>query len=291
MKKLKLGFCDTHDHIKLFFSSLLATRYDLELDDTSPDYLIFGDENFGSSNSKFSKDDCIKIFYTGENQRPENYDCHYAISFDHNFNPWHYRLPLFVIYMWSLDKIHNTGHEYFHILNKHSPKQKTGFASFVVSNPNNKFRNNFFLKLNEIKAVDSGGKLYNNIGKQLQGEMEKIDFLSKRKFNICFEPYSHPGYLTEKILHAFYAETLPIYWGSTTIASDFNPGAFIDVNNFSSMEEAIEYVMHVDSDHALYSEYMEQPKLLDNIPRDYMMLTNFLNWFDSIVYNKIEMRS
>ena len=115
-KKIKLGFADTHEHISQFFHSLLANRFDVEIDNENPDYLIFGDSNFGSENKKFSKTDCVKIFYTGENQRPDNYDCHYAITFDHNYSNWHFRLPLFVVYMWALDAIHNTGHKYYHIL-------------------------------------------------------------------------------------------------------------------------------------------------------------------------------
>ena len=54
MRKLKLGFTDTHDHLAQFFSSVLANRFDVEIDNENPDYLIFGDENFGTNNKKFS---------------------------------------------------------------------------------------------------------------------------------------------------------------------------------------------------------------------------------------------
>lgn len=291
MKKLKLGFADTHEHLSQFFYSLLATKYDVEIDNEEPDYLIFGDDNFGTANKKFSKKDCVKIFYTGENRRPEDYDCHYAITFDHNYSNWHYRLPLFVIYMWALDNIHNTGHEFYHILGEHKPKLKTDFASFVVSNPSCAERNEFFKLLNEYKPVQSGGGYLNNIGKKLEGEQAKIDFLSTRKFNICFESSSYPGYLTEKILHAYYAQTLPIYWGSPTISADFNPQSFINVNDFGSFEEAIEYIKHIDKDEELYYRMLTAPKLSGGVPRDYMLLNNFLNWFDATVYNKIGMRT
>jgi hypothetical protein len=293
MKKLKLGFTDTHDHLMQFFYNLLANRFDIEIvdvDKETPDYLIFGDENFGTKNTKFSKKDCVKIFYTGENRRPENYDCHYAISFDHNFNNWHYRLPLFVIYMWSLDMIHNTKYNYYHILGEHNPIIKTDFCSFVVGNPKCEERNEFFHKLNAVKKVDSGGSLYNNINAKLEGEVAKIDFLAKRKFNICFESGSYPGYVTEKILHAFYARTIPIYWGSPTVTSDFNVQSFINVHDFNNTDEVIDYVMRLDSDEDLYNRVISAPPLASGIPRDYMILNNFLNWFDAIVYNKIDMR-
>jgi hypothetical protein len=34
MKKLKLGFTDTHDHLLQFFYNLLANRFDIEIVDT-----------------------------------------------------------------------------------------------------------------------------------------------------------------------------------------------------------------------------------------------------------------
>lgn len=290
MRKLKLGFADTHEHIARFFHSLLANRYDIEIDNINPDYLIFGDKNFGESNKQYDKKDVVKIFYTGENQRPEDYDCHYAISFDHNFNPWHYRLPLFVVYMWALQHIHNTGHDYYYILGEREIKEKTDFCSFVVGNPNCEPRNVFFNLLNKKKRVDSPGKVFNNMDIKLEGEKAKIDFLATRKFNICFEPYSYPGYTTEKLLHAFYAGTVPIYWGNPLVSSDFNDRAFINAHRFENFDKLIDHIMWVDEDDEMYNDYLSESPLLNNIPKDYMLLNNFLNWFDAIVYNKIEMR-
>lgn len=290
MKKLKLGFTDTHEHLSLFFSTLLANRFDVEIDNENPEFLIFGDDNFGNNNLNFNKKDVTKIFYTGENRRPEDFDCHYAITFDHNYSNWHYRLPLFVIYMWALDQIHNTGYDYYHILRESEPAEKTGFASFVVGNPKVEIRNDFFRRLSKYKKVDSGGKHLNNIGQSLDGEKAKIDFLASRKFNICFESYTHPGYVTEKILHAFYAKTVPIYWGSPTIAADFNPHAFINVNDFKDLEEVVEYIKLIDENDDLYNRIVTATPFAGNVPRDYVMLNNFLNWFESTVYNRIDAR-
>lgn len=287
--KLKLGFTDTHEHIATFFYNVLARRFDIDLDNDNPDFLIFGDENFGTDNTKFSRKDVVKIFYTGENRRPEKYDCDYAISFDHSLKAWHFRLPLFVIYMWALENIHKTKYKYEYIFEP-EVKEKTGFASFVVSNPNCKQRNDFYHKLSEYKKVDSGGKLFNNIEANLTGEEAKVDFLSSRKFNICFESASHPGYVTEKILHAFYAQTVPIYWGSPSIAADFNHYTFINVHSFKNHDSVVEHVKRLDEDEDRYRFMLSQPKFAHNIPPFYVDLDNFLNWFDAIVYRRIKKR-
>ena len=289
-KKLKIGFVDSHEHISEFFICILSTRYDVELDNNNPDFLLFGDENFGQVNKKYSTDDCVKIFYTGENRRPENYDCQYAITFDHNFEAWHYRLPLYVIYMWSLEYIHNTKYHYNYIFNLEPPLEKTGFATFVASNEKCKERNEFFEMLHQHKFVDSGGRVFNNTNVPLAGEEAKLDFLATRKFNICFENGSYPGYVTEKILHAFYARTVPIYWGSETITNDFNPDAFINVHDFPDFDSAINHILRVDRDDILYNSYLNAPKFLNDIPPSHIMINNFLNWFDAVVYNKILQR-
>jgi hypothetical protein len=288
-QKLKLGFTDTNEHLAQFFYHTLSLRYEIEIDNEKPEFLIFGDDNFGADNLNFSKRDCIKIFYTGENRRPENFDCHYAISFDHNFNKWHYRLPLYIIYMWALENIHKTDYKYNYILSP-AIKEKTDFCSFVVSNGNCTERNMFFQKLNAIKRVDSAGRFLKNTNIELDGEQAKIDFLARRKFNICFESGTFPGYVTEKILHAFYAGTVPIYWGSPTVTLDFNSGAFINAHMFKSQDELADFVMHVDSNDDLYNHILTRPKFAFNIPPSYYFLDNFLNWFDAIVYRKIETR-
>jgi two-component system sensor histidine kinase NblS len=69
----------------------------------------------------------------------------------------------------------------------------------------------------------------------------------------------------------------------------FNIQSFINVHDFNNTDEVIEYVMRLDSDEDLYNRVISAPPLASGIPRDYMILNNFLNWFDSVVYNKIDM--
>lgn len=82
-KPLKLGFTDTNTQIATFFANVLNAYYDIHIDNENPDYLIFGDTNFGTNNLNYDFNKVTKIFYTGENQRPWDYQCHHAISFDH----------------------------------------------------------------------------------------------------------------------------------------------------------------------------------------------------------------
>lgn len=288
MKKLKIQFIDTWDACVQFFVDVLSNRYDIEITNDA-EFLLFCDENFGNGNLVYSKNDITKVLFTGENRRPENYDCHYAITFDHNHSPWHYRLPLYVMDMWAIEVFHKmASRPYGYLFQKNivNVTNKTDFCAFVHRNPNNPIRNNFFKKLNSIKTVNSAGKLYNNTGLDLPDVPSKIDYFAKHKFSLCFENSSHPGYVTEKILHGFYGNTIPIYWGSKTIANDFNPGSYLNYFDFRNEDELIQKIMEIDSNDDLYNRIVNTPKFLYNIPNECVILNNFLNWFDAVVYEK-----
>lgn len=291
---LRLGFVDTFDAIANFFTNILSEDFTIIRDDVSPDYLIFGDRNFGQRNIEYNNKRCIKIFYTGENERPSNYACHYAISFDHIDDDRHYRLPLYVIY--DYDNQHrdvtnttNVDREGNDLLKKFNDK----FCSFVVKNGACEKRNVFFQRLNEYKRVDSAGPLFNNVGYILQrgdGAVQaKMKFLNDYKFNLCFENSSYAGYATEKLYEAYMGGTVPIYWGSTTIECDFNPKAFLNWHDYQNDDDFLNAIIEVDQTPELYEEMYLQP--LFNSWKEpynkYLDMNRFRKWFRTNVYKGV----
>ena len=77
--------------------------------------------------------------------------------------------------------------------------------------------------------------------------------------HIAFENISSDGYTTEKILHAYLSNCIPIYWGNKNIELDFNKETMICVHDFESFEDAVEYIKKVDNDEELYNKYMNKP--------------------------------
>jgi hypothetical protein len=282
MNILKLGFTDTFSGAIQFFTDILSQRYEIVRDDVSPDYLIFSDRNFGNNNVNYK--DCIKIFYTGENQRPSDYQCNYALSFDHTDDDRHFRFPLYVIY------------EYDHHILKNRAERKLSdiadkkFCSFVVKNPGCDRRNAYYHTLNsQYKQVDSAGPLFNNMnGWRPDSVVSKVEFMSKYKFNLCFENSSYPGYCTEKLFEASCATTIPIYWGSPTAALDFNPKAFLNWHDYNDDQEFINAIIRLDNDPEAYAEMYMQPMFLDNKPNRYFDTNRFLDWFDRNVYKGVK---
>ena len=282
MDKLRLGFTDTFDGAKEYFTHLLSQRYEIVRDDQRPDYLIFGDRNFGESNLRYQN--CVRIFYTGENQRPSDYRCDFAISFDHPTSNSMFRLPLYLIY------------EYDHKIKQNREARheddfdKKKFCSFVVKNPGCKYRNDYFNILSSVyKQVDSAGPLFNNMdgGWRPQSVVEKVKFMGNYRFNLCFENSSYPGYCTEKLFEALCAKTIPIYWGSPTASLDFNPKAFLNRYDYASDQEFIEKIVQLDNNKNAYNYMYMQPMFRDDEFIKNFNPDNFLDWFQQNVYQGV----
>jgi hypothetical protein len=282
MKTLKLGFADTFESAKPFFEDLFRKRYTVIRDDENPDYLIFGDRNFGNSNEKFNDKNVIKIFFTGENERPWNYNNHFSMAFDHIDDNQNIRFPHYVIYE----------HDH-HIIGRHGRTEKDiiseKFCTFIQRNANVPKRNWYFEQLSKYKKIDSAGSLFNNMpGNWRPGPSDvtgKVDFMSDYKFNLCFENASYPGYLTERLFEALCAKTVPIYWGSPTAAIDFNPKSFLSWHDYQDDQSFINAIIELDKNPEKYMEMYMQPMFNNGESRNkYFDSDRILNWFDRNVY-------
>ena len=79
-------------------------------------------------------------------------------------------------------------------------------------------------------------------------------------FYIAMENRITPGYLTEKIGHAFNAGTVPLYWGDTAcVNSFFNRDAFINVLDFTTTDKLAEHVINVWRDPQKLQRYLDAP--------------------------------
>lgn len=283
---LRLGFADTYDNAKKFFVDVLSRRYNITRDDENPDYLIFGDKNFGETHYRYTK--AKKIFFTGENVRPNYLTYDHAITFDHENSRKHYRLPLYVLELWAIkndngvtEELHN---RVFDAELEYDTKKR--FTAYVQSNPNCEPRTKFVQFLLSKNSVDCAGPHLNNTKFILpRDRMLKINFFREAKFGISFENGSYPGYVTEKLIDAYYARTIPIYWGSAMIHRDFNPKSFIDASKYN-FTDLFDHMREVASDKNKYLDILTQPAFHDNIPNEYMDLDAFLNWFNTFIYEE-----
>lgn len=249
-KKIKIKFLKsvlTADRQE--FIDILNEGYDWESSD-NPDYVVYSDYDYEHLDY-----DCVRIFYTGECYTPNFNECDYAVGFDRlKLGDRYMRIPLYNLFQYR---------DNYKSLKNRLPftqkelSKKTGFCNFVVSNCfATDVRSIFFDKLNLYKRVDSGGRYKNNIGGTVG---DKMAFQKNYKFSIAFENCSYPGYCTEKIMEAFAARTIPIYYGDPEVAKDFNPKAFINAHDYDSLDAVVARVKEIDENDVLYLAMINEP--------------------------------
>ncbi|WP_139523785.1 glycosyltransferase family 10 domain-containing protein [Helicobacter pylori] len=292
---------------------ILSQRYTITLhqNPNKPSDLVFGSP-IGSARKILSYQNTKRVFYAGENEVPNFNLFDYAIGFDElDFRDRYLRMPLYYASLhYKAQSVNDTTAPYkikdnslyalkkpshffkenhpnlCAVVNDESDPLKRGFASFVASNPNAPKRNAFYDALNSIEPVTGGGAVKNTLGYNVKN---KSEFLSQYKFNLCFENSQGYGYVTEKIIDAYFSHTIPIYWGSPSVAKDFNPKSFVNVCDFKDFDEAIDYVRYLHTHKNAYLDMLYENPLntLDGKAYFYQDLSfkKILDFFKTILEN------
>ena len=305
MDKLKINFVDFWpDFLKEdnYFYHLLASEFDVVIDELDPDLLFFSvDYSNANERGRFANHRCKKIFFTGEGVAPNfdgplsaktlNYSvgqCDYAFSFEHS-NDRNYRLPLWVLFInwFKVPHVDNRDISFLtgvgNLLHPLPRYPKSKFCNFVFSNPSGE-RTSILEALQRHKNVDCAGALHNNMpnGRKVQGrgdQKEKVLFLSDYKFTIAAENKKRYGYTTEKIFHPLSVGSIPVYWGSESVGNDFNSKRFISADKFTSYDDLAEEVIRIDENESLYKEIMSQPIFTNNEIPLFALPESVLNFF------------
>ena len=266
MKTIKLNYAGIvkgqfNEKANLIYDTLIRNGYDVEISD-DPDYLVC--DVYGDNPYEYCGTPQVRIMYTGENVIPDFNLIDYAICpYPIQFGDRSFHLPTCVwpYSRWASlpEKDRNYSLDFL--------KSKVYFANFISSHDSeNNIRSDFFKKLCEYKRVEAPGSFLNNMP---NGETvnwlndSKTDFQRKCKFTLCFESTLHDGFVTEKIMDAFSADTIPIYYGSSAAADIFNKDAFINVADFDSFEDAIARIKELVVDDEKYLQMLRQPILVD----------------------------
>ncbi len=273
MKSITVRFVDFwpgFDPNNNFLLRALQNKYDVTVLDTSkesPDFLFCS--AFGHKH--FQYPDSIKIYFTGENDVPNFNYYDYALSFrEISFNDRHLRYPLYHLYC-NIATLNNSSEipDDTTLLNR-------GFCSIVVSNAKSShpMREEIWYRLEQYKPISSGGRYKNNVGGPVA---DKEEFIKGYKFNLALENSQVDGYTTEKIVEPFLSFTVPIYWGNKHVGNDFNKEAFIDISDFATLDNAVDYICSIDHDDKAYLKMLHAPKLTSDNAIDWdERLSDFL---------------
>ncbi|WP_104687422.1 glycosyltransferase family 10 domain-containing protein [Helicobacter acinonychis] len=292
---------------------ILSWRYKIALHENpnKPADLVFSNP-LGQARKILSYQNTKRVFYTGENEVPNFNLFDYAIGFDGlDFKERYLRMPLYYASLHDkAQSVNDTTAPYTlksdslyalkkpaHCFKEDHPKLcsvvkgesdpfKRGFASFVAGNANAPMRNAFCEALNSVEPVTGGGAVKNTLGYNVTN---KSEFLSQYKFNLCFENAQGYGYVTEKIIDAYFSHTIPIYWGSPSVAQDFNPKSFVNVHDFKDFDGAIDYIRYLHTHENAYLDMLyENPlNVIDGKACFYQDLSfkKILDFFKTILEN------
>mmetsp|Transcript_16301 Transcript_16301/g.32353 ORF Transcript_16301/g.32353 Transcript_16301/m.32353 type:complete len:261 (-) Transcript_16301:19-801(-) len=175
----------------------------------------------------------------------------------------------------------------------HSKKPKNTGANFLLYTNSHyiDYREEAALALSKIKPIHVMGKCQGNtsappIVHRLQSpqcqpyeekkrppsvivvskerEERSNNYIAEREFRfvLMMENANSPGYISEKILDAFMAGSIPIYYGTTEVFDIFNKKAFIyyDVGNPS---DALNRIQYLENNPEEYRRMLEEPILAD----------------------------
>ena len=281
-KKIKInyvGFWRGFDKENNFFSDILKERYEVEVSE-KPDFVfatVFGKP------FDYTKYDCVRILYAGEPFSPDFNAFDYAIAFDRiNFEDRYYRYPYALMDFEKARKVKGLTRQQA----EEALAQKEYFANFIYSHHSaHGEREKMLEAMSAYKRVECIGSFMNNMedGRTVNRFVDKIDFLKKCKFTITGESIGISGFNTEKIVNAFEGDTVPLYFGDPHICEEYNSKAFVNVNDFESIEKAVEKIIELDNDDEAYISMLMEPKYIRDTYVDdmYNGLKEFLfNIFD-----------
>jgi len=281
METIRIYFADMWPEwqVENFIVPILMKKYNVVLDKSNPDIVFHSIFNRMSETPKYK---CKKVLILAENWRPQQFGSNFSVSFD-PYSATNFRLPLWQMYwlLWPnlIDELKSRRtHENFE-----------RFCAFTVSNPSNMLRNNHFDILSGYKKVHAYGKVRTNTF-ELQRASEdtywrdaKYHFFLKHphKFMMAYENTSYPYYSTEKLMDAFLAGSMPIYWGDPKIANDWNEKAFINVMKIPNW---LDHIKAMDGNDSLWEDVYSQPVFTDEqLDRHLNNIKEFEEWIIHLV--------
>jgi hypothetical protein len=110
-------------------------------------------------------------------------------------------------------------------------------------------------------------------------------FMHKYRFALVMENAKTVGYLTEKILNAFLAGCIPIYYGTDEVFDVFNRKSFIyyDINDPAP---SLERIAFLESNRTAYDEMLKEPILANGT----QTIEEYFSWTDEVGGGQLKWR-
>ena len=308
-----------------YIIEILDIKYNVIVDSYNPDIVLYSNLFYNDSDIDYytgqpirgidSYNDSVKkIFITGEVAPDYNSilekNNHYVLGYEHIDHVKYLRFPTYVLDAYVL---HNEGGMFDDNFSWLTAKKdsdaifnsKKHFCS-IVQNSYNRDREILYNLINNKYCIKACGnfkttvsenellnplKYHNYSSTEYIGKIDgltyrdKVIFFSDCHFNIAFQ-YTNTNYLTqEKLIHAFAAQSIPIFFGNQHIEEEgFNPDSFINCHKFNSLDDAFYHIdsLYMNSDRMkkIYSE----PIFVNNTLPEYFNPDYLLSFLEKVLY-------
>ena len=316
------GFPNIGQHSWMnYFKFILSKKYNVIIDPINPDIVIHSDLSCNESQidtytgqlpSRHHQSDKNKKFIYVSGEVADFYspimsnENQWALGYNKFEHDRYLRQPSGVFDVWTLyDESRLVDSPLNWLTQKRNfdtiSNRNTGFCSITQAS-NNDFRGLVFDKLSQYKEIGSSGPWRQTIhgegglnkyqwqNMDYVGRIdglpyrEKIGFFQKYKFNMAIH-YTNTDYiLQEKLYHAFFSGAIPIFFGNKYILEEgFNPESFINLHDFTDLDDFLSLVKEIDNNPSLYRKYIESPIFVDNKLPEYYDFDYTLNFLEKII--------
>lgn len=266
---MNISFCDfwggfqETNNILFYILKTLTNFKTVPLSDNT-DILFYS--CYGNSHHNTNRQKTKKVFWPGENIRPNFNECDFSLSFDFDdYNKRNCRLPLWLTYIDFFNKKTFVNQKYllpvdyilFPKINNIFFNREKKYDCCILTKHLKNRKDELLNHLSPKMPIHGYGSYFNN--GIPDGEDVKMDLISNFKFHICFENSIYPGYYTEKLLHAKAAGNIPLYCADQRICDDFNPDSFLNLTNYTSIHDFITDIIDINSNTARYEEVKHTP--------------------------------
>jgi len=204
------------------------------------------------------------VLFLGENQRPDYRRCTTSLSSD--LNSYTGRNFYYPAWMNEIDWLSNTSDNWYNIeVNRRRDHGSTirdwlsrREETIAIFNNQDQRRLYDVDTLRTCLPVDVFGR---SSGRSFApGMLAKLQLCQQYRFHYCTENSYWPGYLTEKILHAYLAGCIPIYDSSNDAAGLLNKRSFLDLSDFYDRPNKLaQHLLQICRDPDIAIQYLKQP--------------------------------
>ena len=261
------GFLDKRDAVHIdFFKQLLGLVFGCEIEVGGfQDSEILLESIFSNNTALHSRPWKYSFLYSGESRLNPWAAAYSCVLYGERNHDNVVNLPLFLPYIYCSKNVDKLTSNARYTITRVPPRN----ICAVISNGGGAQRNHILSRIDQRIPIDFAGRYRTNV--DIITEPYHTDAFSRKigeyKFVVAMENSVGETYITEKITHGFYADTIPIYFGSPNVGDYFNLARIINVADTSddTIDAAIDRMLELIRDESKYIEAVNLPILRNTV--------------------------